>query len=200
MAHGAGLPGYGVRPPNPDGGLETPARLPIRGLRNVLRRTAGGEEARTREMAVKRSSLATLATLALLALVAASVWIHRIHIDHPNKMGLITSDTYRYFYPTALYLHEQLQQGKIPLWNPYPDGGTDIPGAPTTGSPYSSPTLLPTRSLSPEHSLGAHVVLHVFIAGFFTWLLATRMGLGLPSRRVRPSSLRLQGPHCSAST
>jgi hypothetical protein len=117
-----------------------------------------------------------------LALLAAAVWVHRIEIERPRSHAeLLQADAYRYFYPTAVYLHRELREGRIPLWNPYQLAGQPYLALHVPAALYP-PSLLLLASLPPLPALAAHAVLHLFVAGLFTWLFAGRLGLSPPAR------------------
>src|SRR5262245_10283370 len=63
---------------------------------------------------------ARAASLGLLLLLAGAVWVQRIERDpHTARVERFEVDTYRYFWPTAAFVHEELARGHLPLWNPY---------------------------------------------------------------------------------
>lgn len=114
----------------------------------------------------------------LLAALSAGVWIHRIHIDRPSGHALlVNSDVFRYFYPTADYLHDELRRGHLPLWNPYQYAGQPFLGLHVTAALYP-PNLVLMGLLRAGQALAAHAILHTLVAGCFTWLFAARLGLG----------------------
>src|SRR5262245_53706875 len=115
------------------------------------------------------------AALAALLALAAAVWVHRIEIDRPSShAGLLQADTYRYYYPTAVYLHRELRAGRIPLWNPYQLAGQPYLALHVPAVLYP-PNLLLLAILPPLAALAAQAVLHLFVAGLFTWLFAGRL-------------------------
>jgi hypothetical protein len=130
-----------------------------------------------------RGSFAQAAAAVLgLALLAAVVWVHRIEIERPSSHAeLLQADSYRYFYPTAVFLHRELRAGRIPLWNPYQLAGQPYVALHVPAALYP-PSLLLLALLPPLPALAAHAVLHLFVAGLFTWLFAGRLGLSPPAR------------------
>lgn len=56
--------------------------------------------------------------------------------------GLIGQDTYRYFMPLHAFMHEELQAGRLPLWNPYLGFGVDTVAESQSGAFYSSAPAL----------------------------------------------------------
>jgi hypothetical protein len=129
-----------------------------------------------------------------LALLAAAVWVHRIEIDRPaSHAELLQADTYRYYYPTAVYLHRELRAGRIPLWNPYQLAGQPYLALHVPAVLYP-PNLVLFALLPPLPALAAHAVLHLFVAGLFTWLLAGRLGLSAPARLAAAAAFLLAPP------
>lgn len=129
-----------------------------------------------------------------LALLAAAVWVHRIEIDRPSShAGLLQADTYRYFYPTAVFLHRELSQGHLPLWNPYQLAGQPYLALHVPAILYP-PNLVLFALLGPHAALAAHAVLHLFLAGLGTWLLAGRLGLSPPARMAAAACYLLARP------
>jgi hypothetical protein len=118
----------------------------------------------------------------LLAALAASVFVHRIHVDRPSDHSdLLQADTYRYFWPTAVFLHRELRAGNLPLWNPYQLAGQPYLALHVPAVAYP-PNLLLFALLPPERALAAHAIVHMWIAGLFTWLFTGRLGLSTSSR------------------
>jgi hypothetical protein len=129
-----------------------------------------------------------------LALLSAAVWVHRIHVDRPTGFSIVlNSDAYRYFYPTAAFLHRELRQGNLPLWNPYQFAGQPFVGLHVPGAFYP-PNVVLMGLLDPPHALAALFVLHVAIAGISTWLFTTCLGLGRPAALLAAITYMLSGP------
>jgi hypothetical protein len=119
---------------------------------------------------------ASVAAISALALFAVGFGIHRIALDHPTGEALATSDAARYFHPHAVHLHDALREGSLPLWNPYQMAGMPLLATHVSGPMYP-PNLLVLLALPPEAGLAVLGVLHVFLAGFFTWMFGRRLGL-----------------------
>jgi len=117
------------------------------------------------------------AALVLLAALAALLFTHRVWIEAPREHGFESYDTSAYFYPTAVYLHESLREGRLPLWNPYQLAGQPFLALHVPGALYP-PNLLLIGLLPPAIALAALTVLHLWVAGTFSWLFAARIGLG----------------------
>jgi hypothetical protein len=86
-------------------------------------------------------------------------------------------------YPWYQFLVNTLHQHSFPFWNPYSEAGRLFIGEPTTGAFYPFNlvlALLPlnSRGLAPAWGLEYMVVIHFFLASWFTYLLARHMGIG----------------------
>ena len=127
--------------------------------------------------------LKALAVPLLFAALAAGMWVHRVYLDEPQRpptFGYL--DVFRHAYPTAVFLHDELRRGNLPLWNPYQMAGQPFVALHVTAALYP-PNLLLTGLLSPARALEAITLFHFVVAGFFTWLLAARLGL-CPAARL----------------
>jgi hypothetical protein len=102
-------------------------------------------------------------------------------------------DVFQHFYPTAVFMHRELRQGNFPLWNPYQYAGQPFVALHVAGALYP-PNLLFWTLLSPAYALAGHFILHMSIAGIFTWLFAARLGLGIPARVTAALTYMLSGP------
>jgi len=133
-------------------------------------------------------------SLALLASLALATWVHRMELDpHSPRVERFEVDTYRYFWPTLVFLHDELSRGHLPLWNPYQLAGQPFLAlhVPTVLYP---PTLVSLALLPPHAALAAQSVLHLFLAGLFTWLFAARLGLSQPARLAAAAAYMLCRP------
>ncbi len=133
-------------------------------------------------------------SLGLMALLAAAVWFHRVEFDAPSAHHtLIQSDTYRYFLPVADFIHDEVSAGRLPLWNPYQMAGQPFMALPVTGALY--PLNLALLGIFDANTgLAVHAVLHFFLAGVFTGLLAGRLGLGAAGCSAAAVAYMLSGP------
>ena len=123
-----------------------------------------------------------LAVLLLLACASTALWVHRIHVEGPgNHSERLQSDSFRYFYPSVVFLHRELRQGRLPLWNPYQLAGQPYLALHLPAVLYP-PNLLFAALLPPVTALEAHAVFHLVVAGLFAWLFARRLGLGPAAR------------------
>ena len=82
-----------------------------------------------------------------------------------------------YFTPMQMFLKQNLDAGRLPLWNPLILCGTPYVGNPQTWPLYPVTALLPFVSAPQFENLT--VALHVWLAGFGTYALARRaLGIG----------------------
>jgi hypothetical protein len=125
--------------------------------------------------------------------VAIGLPIHRLHVDHPTRWGLANMDLFGYFHPTVKFIHDELGQGRLPLWNPYQYAGQPFLAFHTTGALYP-PNLFLFSLFEPGRGLEAHFTFHIAVAGVFTWLLAGRLGLQPIARLAAASAYMLSGP------
>lgn len=134
---------------------------------------------------------AATASLLLIGFIAAGLWIHRLEYTRPpRQLGGPQVDTYLYFYPTAVFVHDELRSGRLPLWNPYQMAGQPTLALHVPAVLYP-PNLLLLAALPPRLAMPALAVLHVFLAGCFTWLFAGRLGLGAAARLAAALALML---------
>jgi hypothetical protein len=80
------------------------------------------------------------------------------------------------------FLVTSLHQHSFPFWNPYSEAGRLFIGEPTSGAFYPFNLLLAilpqnARGLAPAWGLEYMVVIHFFLASFFTYLLGRHLGL-----------------------
>ena len=105
---------------------------------------------------------------------------------------VIGYDTMTYMYPYRYFAAEALAEGRIPLWNP------DIYyGAPFLAN-LQSAVFYPLHLLfllrPPTEAMNWSVVLHLFLAAFFAYLLArTMLGLDAVSATVAGALYGLSG-------
>ena len=133
------------------------------------------------------------ASLALLLVLATALWVQRMERDlHATRVAGYEVDTYRYYWPTATFLHEELGRGHLPLWNPYQLAGQPFLALHLNALLYPPTWLL--AGLAPHAAFAVFSILHVFLAGLFTWLFAGRLGLGAPARLAAAATYMLCRP------
>ena len=132
-----------------------------------------GREARRKVPRLPLSDLAALLTLA--ALILLFFW--KIALTNRVLAGL---DVFGYFYPYRDVVSEALRSGRLPLWNPYL-----FMGAPLLANSQAAvfyPLHWPLLWLSPPKQVAWSIVLHLWLAGTGTYLLARW------SLRLRPAA------------
>lgn len=89
----------------------------------------------------------------------------------------IGTDFVNFNYPHDLFAARSLQQGELPLWNPYLSGGQPLAADPNIGFWYPWRLLLLATVFSFQ-TLTWLLVFHYFLAGVFTYALARDLGAG----------------------
>ncbi|HEX6385708.1 MAG TPA: hypothetical protein VF177_13640, partial [Anaerolineae bacterium] len=116
------------------------------------------------------SRLYPLAALLMLLLL----FFHKMAF---SNFILARGDTFLYFYPYWEAAAEALRSGRVPLWNPHLFMGAPFLANSQTGFfyPLNWPLWL---LLPPPYAVSASILIHVFIAGWGTYLLG-RQALSL---------------------
>ena len=96
--------------------------------------------------------------------------------------ALVDYDAFVYFYPQRVYLAHALLAGRIPLWDPDLFLGAPFLANPQTAVLYPPSWLFVLGPVQAVYS--AQLVLHGFLAAFFTYLLARRAFDALPLAAV----------------
>lgn len=94
--------------------------------------------------------------------------------DGPSN-SLLFDQVYQ-FTPWRAYARDRLRDGDLPLWNPHSSTGT--PFIATMQSAVFYPVNLVLLPFSLERSLVLSALIRLWVAGFTTYLLARRYGLG----------------------
>jgi hypothetical protein len=119
-----------------------------------------------------------LAALALL-LVLCLLFFWRLVTPSPTDRGSFRQgDFYDQFYAFAVFEHDQLSQGQLPLWNPYTFSGH--PFLADVQSAIFYPLSLLTILLSTSQGFSAlalewEAIAHFYLAAVFTYLFARRL-------------------------
>ena len=101
-------------------------------------------------------------------------------------------DVFNYFYPYKAYAAEVLRSGSLPLWNPYLFMG--VPFLANIQSAVLYPLNLPLLWLSAPKMVSWSILLHVFMAGAFTYGFARRtLTLGRWGAMVAATTLAFGG-------
>ena len=91
--------------------------------------------------------------------------------------GLVGGDTYSYYFPQKTFLADELQAGRVPMWNSLVGHGYPTIGESQTAVLYP-PNLALFALLPVNTAYSASQLLHYVVAFVATWLFARRMGLG----------------------
>jgi hypothetical protein len=86
--------------------------------------------------------------------------------------ALVDYDAFVYFYPQRVFLAHSLLAGQVPLWDPYLFLGVPFLANPQTAVLYPPSWLFLIGPVQAVYA--AQLVLHAFLAAFFTYLLARR--------------------------
>ena len=93
--------------------------------------------------------------------------------------GLVDYDAFVYFYPQRVFLTQSLLAGRIPLWDPNLFLGAPFLANPQTAVLYPPSWLFLLGPVQVIYTV--QLVLHTFLAAFFTYLLARRAFDMLPA-------------------
>jgi hypothetical protein len=107
------------------------------------------------------------AVCGLLGLTTLFFW--KIALTNRILAGL---DVFTYFYPYKAYAAQAIRHGSLPLWNPYLFMG--VPFLANIQAATFYPLNLPLYWLPVPKMVSYSIVLHVFLGGVFTYLLARR--------------------------
>jgi hypothetical protein len=121
----------------------------------------------------------TFSVLAMMLVLAAAVY-WQVFTSRRLPGGQL-SDTVHQGYPFLAFTESSLQQGRLPLWNPYIFGGVPFYAS------FSSPVFYPLRGLplilfGAEASVRFLYPVHMFLAGLFAWLFLRASGVSGPGR------------------
>ncbi len=111
--------------------------------------------------------LAPDASAALGLLAAALVFYYPLVF---LGRALVDYDAFVYFYPQRVFLAHSLLAGHLPLWDPYLFLGAPFLANPQAAVLYPPSWLFVFGSVQAVYA--AQLVLHAFLASFFTYLLA----------------------------
>lgn len=119
-----------------------------------------------------------------LLLLLASIFFWKV-IIFPNHMiynvcydlhRALVCDIYATSYPWLTFINNVFESGNLPIWNPYTFGGEPFIANPQTAIFYPISTIL--LFILPKHlAIGYGVLIHVFLAGLFMYLLVRYIGL-----------------------
>jgi len=105
--------------------------------------------------------------------------------------SLLADQVYQ-FYPWEAFARRSLAKGRLPLWNPYTDGGTPFIG--NAQSAIFSPFHLVGYLFSLHSSLVVGAFLRLFVAGTFTFLFAREVGINFFGALLAMVAFTFSGP------
>lgn len=109
-----------------------------------------------------------------------------------TNLILVGLDVFTYFYPYKAYAVDAIRHGALPLWNPYLFMG--VPFLANIQAATFYPVDIPFYWLSTPKMVSYSIVVHVFLGGAFTYLLARRVvKLGLWGALVAGVTFSLSG-------
>lgn len=91
---------------------------------------------------------------------------------------LAVGDGFDEFFPLMITMSRQYKDLSFPFWNPYMFSGFPLLGAMQAGALYPPNILFPLL-FSPALAFNLDLMLHYSLAGFFTFLYARQVGLGV---------------------
>jgi Bacterial membrane protein YfhO len=106
------------------------------------------------------------------------------------------SDQYIGGYAVREFGTAMIRSGHLPLWNPYLFGGMPFIGA-FDGDIFYPPTLLLRLLLRTDLAVTWAFILHVILAGWFTYLWLRASGLGFAAAGIGGLAYELGGPIAS---
>ena len=110
--------------------------------------------------------------------------------DLPGNHHL--SDQVYQFFPWRVFTFRSFAQGYVPLWNPYTNGGVPLIG--NAQSAVFSPFSLIGSLLPLPASFVVTAILRLWVAGFFTFLFARRIGIGKHGAMLSMVAFAFSGP------
>jgi hypothetical protein len=126
---------------------------------------------------------------AVLVLVAGLVYGEWDVITGTPILGM---DTATAFYPWYGFLGQSLRAGTLPGWNPHQFSGTPFAADPESGWMYLPAMVLFSLFALPVAAKG-FIVLHVLLAGTFTYALARTLGASLAGATLAGATYALSG-------
>jgi hypothetical protein len=127
-----------------------------------------------------------IALVAIFALTVVAAW------DLVSGGVVVSKDPITQYYPWYSHLGERLRSGDIPAWNP-----AQFSGAPFAGDPLSGWTYLPAMILFTILPLSAaassFVVLHLLLAGLFTYALARALRINVAGSMLAAVAYEFNG-------
>src|SRR3954464_2229728 len=157
--------------------------------------TATATPAQHSDLTAGRTPLAAVRALPADAVAAGGLLLASLVFYFPLVFlgrAVVYYDAFVYFYPQRAYLARSLLSGQIPLWNPDLFLGAPFLANPQTAVLYPLSWLF---VLGPVHTVyTAQLVLHGFLAAFFTYALVRyAFGLRPPAAAIGGGAYPLGG-------
>jgi hypothetical protein len=140
--------------------------------------------------APRRAAIWALAAYSLAACLLGYPVFHGGFLVSPH------SDQYIGGYAVREFGTAMMRSGHLPLWNPYLFGGMPFVGA-FDGDIFYPPTLLLRLLLRTDLAVTWAFILHVILAGWFTYLWLRASGLGFAAAGIGGVAYELGGPIAS---
>src|SRR5262245_3618062 len=118
---------------------------------------------------------ATTACGLLFLILSAAFLYHEVVLAPGGPDAPAVTDLLAVFYPQLRYAFAELRAGHLPLWNPHLACGTALLGHPQIGFLY--PLYAPFLVLAADDAVTVHILLHLALAGLFTWLFCRAAGM-----------------------
>ena len=136
------------------------------------------------------------AALWALAAYSLAACILGYPVFHGGFLVSPHSDQYIGGYAVREFGTAMIRSGHLPLWNPYIFGGMPFVGA-FDGDIFYPPTLLLRLLLRADLAVTWAFILHVILAGWFTYLWLRASGLGFAAAGIGGLAYELGGPIAS---
>ncbi|MGI9589893.1 MAG: hypothetical protein ACR2P8_00890 [Myxococcota bacterium] len=117
------------------------------------------------------ASLVAGTTLGLVVAFLLVDWL--LDGSRPPPGGYAGGDLLAYFVPTFRYIRASFGACELPLWNPHELAGSPFLATHQPG--VLNPLWWPFLPLPPAAGISGVVLLHLWLAGFFTWLYLRRL-------------------------
>jgi hypothetical protein len=95
---------------------------------------------------------------------------------HEEHWNALVWDAMAQYYPWRSFAHDSLARGVIPLWNPFQFCG--MPFVANSQSAVFYPPNVIFYLMDPARAFAVSAALHLFLAGWFAYLLLGALGLG----------------------
>jgi len=118
-----------------------------------------------------------LTSFLVLGAVSLCFYLHRVVLARRGPSDpFVMSDHIAYFLPTTAFLRRSILNGEIPLWNPYQFAGQPIAALHMSGMLYPLNWVV-AAAFDAWNAQQVHVIVHLTLCGWFTWLFVRRLGV-----------------------